>query len=168
MQQSQCDSQRLAEPQIADSAHWTKVGLFGDADPKMRMQGLRSEVRTPPLFASAYVHYTEQLEEYADILSRVMTISDVAELTGLSWDTVKDIVKKRLKKDYGHIELKGLRNLSIDEIYVGKPGPRQGRFTRLLASFAQEQSQDPGSGHGYEWGVLGCGAGSLAQGQGGV
>jgi transposase len=120
MQQSQCDSQRLAESQIAGIAHWTQVGVFGDADTKMRMQGLWSEVRTPPLFASAYVHYTEQLEEYADTLSRVMTISDVAELTGLSWDTVKDIVKKRLKKDYGHIELKGLRNLSIDEIYVGK------------------------------------------------
>ena len=58
-----------------------------------------------------------------------MTISDVAELCGLSWDTVKDIVKKRLKKDYGHIELKDLRNLSIDEIYVGK---RKKYYTLVL------------------------------------
>ena len=93
------------------------------------MQGLRGQIRAPPLFAPAYVHYTEQLEEYADTLSRVMTISDVAELCGLSWDTVKDIVKKRLEKDYGHIELKDLENLSIDEIYVGK---RKKYYTLVL------------------------------------
>ena len=57
---------------------------------------------------------------YADVLSRVMTISDAAEVSGLSWDTVKDIVKERLKKDYGHIPCKHLKNLCIDEIYVGK------------------------------------------------
>ena len=49
-----------------------------------------------------------------------MTISDVAELCGLSWNTVKGIVKRRLKKDYGHIPCRHLKNLSIDEIYVGK------------------------------------------------
>ena len=49
-----------------------------------------------------------------------MTISDVAEVTGLSWDTVKDIVKARLQKDYGHLPYRHLKLLSIDEIYVGK------------------------------------------------
>ena len=49
-----------------------------------------------------------------------MTISDVAEVTGLSWDTVKGIVKARLQKDYGQIPCKHLKYLSIDEIYVGK------------------------------------------------
>lgn len=53
-------------------------------------------------------------------LSRMMTILDVAELTGLSWDTVKDLVKKRLAKDYAHIRLKELRRLAIDEIYLGR------------------------------------------------
>jgi transposase len=49
-----------------------------------------------------------------------MTISDVAEVTGLSWDTVKGIVQQRLQKDYGHLTYKHLKLLSIDEIYVGK------------------------------------------------
>ena len=49
-----------------------------------------------------------------------MTLSDLAALTGLSWDTVKDIVKARLEKDYGHPRLKELKRLSIDEIYVGR------------------------------------------------
>jgi len=55
-------------------------------------------------------------------LSRVMTLSDVAELTLLSWDTVKTIVKTHLAKDYGKPFLKGVRYLGIDEIHVGKKG----------------------------------------------
>lgn len=51
-----------------------------------------------------------------------MTLSDVAELTLLSWDTVKTIVKTHLAKDYGKPFLKGVRYLGIDEIYVGKKG----------------------------------------------
>jgi transposase len=53
-------------------------------------------------------------------LSRMMTILDVAELTGLCWDTVKDLVKERLAKDYAHIRLKELRRLALDEIYLGR------------------------------------------------
>ncbi|HUD83519.1 MAG TPA: ISL3 family transposase [Candidatus Saccharimonadales bacterium] len=55
-------------------------------------------------------------------LSRVMTLSDVAALTLLSWDTVKTIVKTHLAKDYGKPFLKGVRYLGIDEIHVGKKG----------------------------------------------
>jgi len=51
-----------------------------------------------------------------------MTFSDVAELTLLSWDTVKTIVKTHLAKDYGKPFLKGVRYLGIDEIHVGKKG----------------------------------------------
>jgi len=51
-----------------------------------------------------------------------MTLSDVAELTLLSWDTVKTIVKTHLAKDYGKPFLKGVRYLGIDEIHVGKKG----------------------------------------------
>jgi len=49
-----------------------------------------------------------------------MTIVDVAELTGLYWDTVKGIVKERLAKDYAHIRLKALRRRAIDELYLGR------------------------------------------------
>jgi transposase len=51
-----------------------------------------------------------------------MTLSDVAALTLLSWDTVKTIVKTHLAKDYGKPFLKGVRYLGIDEIHVGKKG----------------------------------------------
>jgi hypothetical protein len=45
-----------------------------------------------------------------------MTITDLAMVTGLGWDTVKDIVKRRLRKDYGAPRLKDLKRLSNDEI----------------------------------------------------
>jgi transposase len=60
------------------------------------------------------------LKRYVIDLSRMMTILDVAELTGLCWDTVKNLVKERLAKDYAHIRLKELRRLAIDEIYLGR------------------------------------------------
>jgi transposase len=53
-------------------------------------------------------------------LSRVMTMSDVAEMTLLSWDTVKAIAKTHLAKDYGKPLRKGVRYLGIDEIHLGK------------------------------------------------
>jgi transposase len=53
-------------------------------------------------------------------LSRVMTLSDVADLTLLSWDTVKTITKTYLEKDYGKPALKGVRYLGIDEIHLGQ------------------------------------------------
>lgn len=49
-----------------------------------------------------------------------MTLSDVAGVVGLSWDTVKDIVTPYLKKAVTPARFKGLKNLAIDEIYVGK------------------------------------------------
>ena len=47
-------------------------------------------------------------------------MADVAGVVGLSWDTVKDIVKPYLKKAVTPARFKGLRHLAIDEIYVGK------------------------------------------------
>jgi transposase len=75
------------------------------------------------------VRYARKLEELVEQLSRVMTLRDVAELTGLCWDAVKEIAKRRLRRDYGHIALKGVRYLSIDEIYVGK---HRGYYTLVL------------------------------------
>ncbi len=49
-----------------------------------------------------------------------MTMSDVAELTLLSWDTVKTITKTHLAKDYGKPALRDVRYLGIDEIHLGK------------------------------------------------
>lgn len=60
------------------------------------------------------------MEHYAQDLCRVTTIKGAAALCGLKWDVVKDIEKRRLRKRYRHIPLRGLRRLGIDEVAIRK------------------------------------------------
>jgi len=71
-------------------------------------------------FADPKKHYTRSLERFAVDLCRITTINEVSELTGLSWDTVKDIHKLHLYKKYSSRNLKKLKYLAIDELYLGK------------------------------------------------
>jgi transposase len=50
----------------------------------------------------------------------MMTLTDVADATDLSWDTVKDMVKPFLQKTVDHLRYRDLKYLAIDEIYVGR------------------------------------------------
>jgi transposase len=47
-------------------------------------------------FADPKKHYTRSLERFVIDLCRMISIQDVAELTGLGWDTVKEIHKRHL------------------------------------------------------------------------
>ena len=49
-----------------------------------------------------------------------MSISAVAELTGLHWDTVKNIEKAYLTKKYARVSLRSVRRMGIDEVYLGR------------------------------------------------
>ena len=97
----------------------------------MRVRDLRQTLRGLPPFAPAYARYTRRLEAFINDLRGLMTVSDLAAVTGLSWDTVKAIVKRAMEKDYGHPRLKDLRFLSIDEIYVGR---KQKFYTLVIDS----------------------------------
>ena len=52
-------------------------------------------------------------------LARFMTLSDIAGWLRLSWDTVKAVVKERLEKDYRRIGYRRVRQIAIDELYLG-------------------------------------------------
>src|SRR5487761_1952090 len=121
--------QGAAIPGTANRAHRPQAGVSGDGSAPMRVRGLRQTLRGRPPFAPAYVRYTHRLQALVEALAGRMTLSDLAALTGLGWDTVKDIVKARLEKDYGHPRLKELKRLSIDEIYVGR---RQKFYTLVI------------------------------------
>lgn len=82
-------------------------------------------------------------------LSRVMTLADVSALTGLGWDTVKEIVQQQLQHDYGPPRLKDLKYLAIDEIYVGK----RRKFYTLVLDL--ETGQIVWGGHGRGQAALG-------------
>ena len=78
-------------------------------------------IKQPQLsFAEPKKHYTRSLARFVIDLCRTTTIRDVAELTGLSWDTVKEIHKKHLCRKYKSFNLKKVRHIAIDEVYLGK------------------------------------------------
>jgi len=71
-------------------------------------------------FAEAKKHYSRSLERFVIDLCSVASIQDVADLTGLGWDTVKAIHKHHLRRKYRSSRLKGVRHIAIDEVYLGK------------------------------------------------
>lgn len=71
-------------------------------------------------FADPRVSYTKALARYVLGLCQYMTIKDVAKHLGLGWDLVKGILKRHLKKRYKSPNLKGLKQIAIDEIHLGK------------------------------------------------
>jgi len=71
-------------------------------------------------FAPGQRSYTKRLARYIVELARHMTIQDVAEHLGVSWNLVKDLLKEALRKRFGRPRLKDLRLLAIDEISIGR------------------------------------------------
>ncbi len=64
--------------------------------------------------------YTRSFERLVLELSQSMTMLDVARFLKIGWDTVKDIVKRNLKKRFSKPKLGHLKNIAIDEISVAK------------------------------------------------
>lgn len=71
-------------------------------------------------FADPRKSYTKAFERYVLELSHCMTIQDIARHLRVSWDVIKDIQKKNLKKRYNRPKLKHLKQIAIDEISIGK------------------------------------------------
>jgi transposase len=71
-------------------------------------------------FAEERRTYTRSFERYALELSRQMTIKDAARRLGVSWDVVKEIQKRYLKRRFAKPKLKYLKQIAIDEISTGK------------------------------------------------
>jgi len=71
-------------------------------------------------FADPRVSYTRAFQRYALELSQYMTIKDVAQHLGISWDVIKEIQKTDLKRRFDKPKLKHLRDIAIDEISVAK------------------------------------------------
>jgi transposase len=80
--------------------------------------GLVRQVRIP--FADPKKRYTRAFERYALELSQHMTIQDVAEHLGVSWDTIKEIQAAYLRRSFGRPKLHKLQEIAIDEINIGK------------------------------------------------
>jgi len=78
-------------------------------------------MRQPDLgFAEPKKRYTRGFERYVLELSQFMTLEDVSRHLGISWDTVKEIQRRRLEIRYSRPKLKQVRQMAIDEISIGK------------------------------------------------
>lgn len=88
--------------------------------PRWRNTTTGEEFEQSPPFAHAYTKITHALGRLIVDLARFMTLVDVARWLGLSWDTVKTVVQRRLEKDYRRIGYRHVRHIAIDELYLGK------------------------------------------------
>ena len=80
-------------------------------------------------FADEMSRYTRAFERYVLDLSSHTTIAEAAGHLGVSWDVVKDIQKRYLQRKFSRPRLGRLKQIAIDEIYVGK---RQRYLTIVL------------------------------------
>lgn len=97
-------------------------------------------------FADPKKHYTRSLERFVIDLCRMTTLADAAELTGLSWDTVKDIDKAYLKDKYQSISLAAVRYIAVDEVYLG----RKRKFITIVMDLETGRVIHVGQGKGKE------------------
>ena len=73
-------------------------------------------------FVDPYAHHTRRFEQFVHQLCRLITLTDVSDLVGLSWDEVKHIDQKYLNKKYKNKNSlwKKLRIIGVDEIALKK------------------------------------------------
>jgi len=67
-------------------------------------------------FAAPWARVTMRFAEYVALMVRHSTVKEVADMLGLDWETVKEIDKAHLKKEFGEPDFDGLRILCLDEI----------------------------------------------------
>ena len=71
-------------------------------------------------FATGSRGYTHRFAKYVVDLLRGMTLQDVSNHLGVSWDTVKEIHSTYLERHYSPPSLEGVENIGIDEFAVRK------------------------------------------------
>jgi transposase len=71
-------------------------------------------------FADPKKSYTRTLARFILDLLKMSTIEDVSKHLKMSWNTIKQIQKTYLEKNFGNPDLSGLQQIAIDEISLGK------------------------------------------------
>ena len=103
-------------------------------------------IRAVPPFVEAYTKITRKLGCLIVDLARFMTLSDIAGWLRLSWDTIKAVVKRRLEKDYRRIGYRRVRQIAIDELYLG----RTRKYITLVMDMESARIIWVGEGRGAE------------------
>ena len=96
------------------------------------------------LFAEHRRSYSRTLGRFVIRLAALMPLTQVAELCGIGWDTVKQIHKEGLRKRFRHIRLKDVRYMAIDEVCIGRPR----RFLTIVMDLESGEILHIGRGKG--------------------
>lgn len=97
-----------------------KVTYIQIFQPRLRCRACGAGKMMKLPFVDKWKPYTRAVSREALDLSKAMTLQDVADYMGLDWRAVKEIQKSHLCKRYRSPSLKGLKNIGIDEICIGK------------------------------------------------
>ena len=62
-----------------------------------------------------YARVTQRLADRVAQMCTVMTVKQVAEFYRLGWDTVRDLDRRVLQRDFGKVDLHGVTQLVVDE-----------------------------------------------------
>lgn len=87
--------------------------------PRVKCLQCGSRTWHQPTFAHGQRQITKKFEAYLEAWLSRLTIQDVVEMFGVSWNTVCRIDIRRLKK-LSRPGLAGMKRLAIDEVYLGK------------------------------------------------
>ncbi len=80
-------------------------------------------------FANGSFRHTKRFKKLVLVLSRHMTIKAVSQYLRVSWDFVKDIQKDYLTRRYKAPNIRKLKRIAIDEVYMDK---KAGYLTIIL------------------------------------
>ena len=87
--------------------------------PRVKCLSCGSQTWHQPTFSDGQRQVTKAFERCLEAWLSRLTIQDVVETFGVSWNTVCDLDLRRLKKR-ARPQLAGLKRLAIDENYLGK------------------------------------------------
>jgi transposase len=105
---------RIRDLNLAHARVWLNV-------PQRKVRCAQCGIRVEGFeFVEPHRRFTKRFERVVAQLCRRLPIGDVAEHFQLSWDTVKEIDRRRLQAEVGTPCYEGLRLLAVDEVAVRK------------------------------------------------
>lgn len=112
--------------------------------PRVKCLKCGSKTWHQPTFVEGQRQITKTFEAFVESWLSRLTIQDVVEMFGVSWNTVCEIDIRRLKK-LSRPGLTGLKRLAIDELYLGK----QHKFITLVLDLQTRAVVSVAPGKGY-------------------
>ncbi len=77
-----------------------------------------------------------------------MSISAICGCFGLDWDTVKEMEKRNLAREYAHIRLKDMHAIGVDGIFAGRALVEEGGFLTIVRGLESGATLFVGEGRG--------------------